>query len=167
MDASRCFEILNRRHCSHADCTAMCGVIAPPALGEDGLAPLATSFEAATSDMTAVQLVDLFLALQSERVQVMGSRTLPAYHNTCSFGPMSDFFLFAHQTYAVFNSTLQWLVAEHRLPEYPPLCAEITSIFAIISKKIISIRVRTLFSYLGSPCSLNVPFPPTVGYGDC
>ena len=62
--------------------------------------------------MNTISLMNLFTALQGERVQ-------------------------AHVDY---NQALDMLCKNDRLGEYPILCAEATSRFAVISKKIIAIK---------------------------
>ena len=52
-----------------------------------------------------------------------------------------------------FNDTLKFLSKESRLAEYPNLCAEVTSRFSVLSKKINTIKVcESTASLLETAC---------------
>ena len=95
----------------------------------------------ALTTMTPIELMNLFTTLQGERVQV--------YSHVHSFWFIRIFVIHALkywilpvQAYSGFNNGLKVLIADNRLQDYSSLCAEATSIFSVISKQIIHIKVR-------------------------
>jgi hypothetical protein len=80
------------------------------------IAPPTTIVPNELSELNNLELVNLFTTLQQERVR----------------------------TYKSFESALSELLNTQRIAEYPHLCAESTSIFSVISQKIILIKVLIL-----------------------
>jgi hypothetical protein len=118
MNIEKCVDILNARASQSQDASGGCPChtsLASLCIGstaeEYGSAALGTE-GGLLSGMNTINLMNLFTALQGERVQ-------------------------AHVDY---NQALDLLCKEDRLGEYPILCAEATSRFAVISKKIIAIK---------------------------
>lgn len=47
-----------------------------------------------------------------------------------------------NKVYSDFDAALQILLNDNRLVEYPILCAEVTSRFSVLSKKVINVKVK-------------------------
>lgn len=82
------------------------------AASQDG-PPSATSvLQTALTGLATLELLNLVTALQGERVEA----------------------------YASYNASIRLLIAQQRVADYPLLCAETTSVFAVLSARIRSIR---------------------------
>jgi len=119
MDITKCVEILSQRASHNESDGCPCHTaLASLRISDDDAAAAAggagggASHDGQLSDLGTISLMNLFTALQGERVQ-------------------------AHMDY---GRALDTLCAEDRVGEYPILCAEATSRFAVISKKIIAIK---------------------------
>ena len=112
MDINKCVDILNQRVSHAASDGCPCHTALASLRISDSDTATAVTFDGQLSDLGTVSLMNLFTALQGERVQ-------------------------AHVD---FNRALDTLCAEDRVGEYPILCAEATSRFAVISKQIIAIK---------------------------
>ena len=103
------------------------------------------------SDMSTIHLMNLFTTLQGERVQVIVNLTsiIYGYLRRFHFNLIDHFYLslFLNQAHLDYNHALNLLCKENRLGEYPILCAEATSRFAVISKKILVIKVCIFFHF--------------------
>mmetsp|Transcript_21517 Transcript_21517/g.31256 ORF Transcript_21517/g.31256 Transcript_21517/m.31256 type:complete len:196 (+) Transcript_21517:63-650(+) len=107
MDFESCYKILEERMSSgaHSACVSV-----PSSSGDPCSGPQSEDIEFSSCD--DVKLVDAFLQMQGERVQV----------------------------YTEFDTALQVLLSENRISEYTLLCAEVTARFKAISNTIISIQ---------------------------
>ena len=142
MEFTQCVEILNaRQQCGHVDCVR-CPVAPIPRSGmsiSEGPAPsVAATSDELLSSMNSLELVNLFTSLQCERVQV--SCNTSSHRLNWKF--IMYWFGVTFQVYLGYNNALQQLVDNDLVDEYPSLCAEITSIFSVLSKQVVSIKVQ-------------------------
>ena len=127
MNLQQCMHILSQRQAGSNDksmSTGGCSCCFQEELKNNGAMDIYSAAISAIDapsaspleSMSDVELVDLLMRLQVERVG----------------------------TYNMYDNTLAYLLRENKLEDYTKLCAEITSIFAVISSNVNNIRVLYL-----------------------